>query len=166
MSEPTPVRRGVRLALDLGQARIGVAASDREGIMAHPVATVPAGDQTLGPNDPALAKLLAIVAEYEPFELVVGLPRSLSGGEGPAAVKIRRQAAALAAALVSYGVAVRLVDERFTTTTATRQLHQAGRKARQHRSVIDQVAAVGILEHALESERRTGGAPGEVVVPG
>lgn len=160
------LRRGVRLGLDLGQVRIGVAASDRDGIMASPVTTVPAGDQTLGPTDAALPKLLAVVTEYEPFEVVVGLPRSLSGAEGPAAAKIRKQADALARALVPYGASVRLVDERFTTTTAARQLHQAGRKAKQQRSVIDQVAAVGILEHALETERRTGEPPGELVTPG
>lgn len=157
-------RSGVRLGIDLGQARIGVAACDRDGILAHPVSTVPAGDTTLSASDPARAALMAIVAEYEPFEVVVGLPRSLSGGEGPAAARIREQTQQLAAALSPYGVGVRLVDERFTTTTASRQLRSAGRSAKRQRSVIDQAAAVGILEHALDLERRTGLPPGEPVV--
>ena len=128
------------------------------------MSTVAATDGSWSGADPALAALVAIVAEYEPFEVVVGLPRSLSGGEGPAAVRIREQAVRLAGALTPYGVGVRLVDERFSTTTASRQLHSAGRSAKRQRSVIDQAAAVGILEHALDLERRTGRPPGEPVV--
>lgn len=161
---PTGFRRGVRLGLDLGRVRVGVAACDPDGILAHPVSTVAATDGSWAGSDRALAGLLAIVTEYEPFEVVVGLPRSLSGGDGPAATGIREQATRLAGALAPYGVALRLVDERFTTTTASRQLRSAGRSARQQRSVIDQAAAVGILEHALDLERRTGQPPGEPVV--
>lgn len=162
-STPPPFRRGVRLALDLGQARIGVAACDRDAILAHPVRTVRAGNGKLNDDDPALDELLELVEELEPTEVVIGLPRSLDGGEGPAARRIRQQARRFAAATVPYGITVRLVDERFTTTTATRQLHEAGRRSHQQRSVIDQAAAVGILEHALETERRTGEPPGEAV---
>ena len=158
------MRRGVRMALDLGQVRVGVAACDRDGILAHPVTTVPGTDGSWSGDDPALAQLLSVVAEYEPFEVVVGLPRSLTGQEGPAATRIREQAERLATALSPYGVGVRLVDERFTTTTASRQLRAAGRSAKRQRQVIDQAAAVGILEHALELERRTGLPPGEPVV--
>ncbi len=164
-SEPAapPFRRGVRLALDLGQARIGVAACDRDGILAHPVRTVRAGNGKLNDDDTALDELLEIVEDHEPTEVVIGLPRSLDGGEGPAARRIRQQARRFALALVPYGISVRLVDERFTTTTATRQLHESGRRSHQQRSVIDQAAAVGILEHALDIERRTGQPPGEAV---
>ncbi len=79
------VRIGVRLALDWGKARIGVAASDPGGILAHPVETVPAGPG-------ALPRISALVAEYEPFEVVLGLPRNLAGVEGPAAIAMREVA--------------------------------------------------------------------------
>ena len=105
-------RRGVRLALDWGDARIGVAACDRDGVLAYPLDTVQAGPAELD-------RLVAIVAEQEPLEVVVGLPRSLSGADGPAAVKVRGRAEALAARL---DVPVRLVDERLTTVTASRRL--------------------------------------------
>ncbi|OYO15635.1 Holliday junction resolvase RuvX [Enemella evansiae] len=148
------MRTGVRLALDWGDARIGVAACDGAGTLAYPVETVPGNKQSLD-------RIAALVAEYEPFEVVVGLPRSLSGSEGPAAAKIRQHALALAGRLS--GVQVRLLDERLTTVTAARTLSQRGRKAKQQRAVIDQVAAVTILEQALEAERRTGRPPGELL---
>jgi putative Holliday junction resolvase len=146
-------RRGVRLALDWGDARIGVAACDRDGLIAFPIATVVAGDA-------ALRDISALVDEHEPLEVLVGLPRSMSGGEGPAAVKVRAQAVRLAAAV---SVPVRLVDERLTTVTASRRLREGGTKAKQQRSVIDAAAAVAILEHALALERGRGQQPGELV---
>ena len=76
------LRRGVRIALDWGDVRIGVAACDPEGVLAYPIDTVRAGDQEI-------AKLTAVISEYGPIEVLVGLPRSLSGGEGPAAGKAR-----------------------------------------------------------------------------
>lgn len=148
------VRAGVRLALDWGDARIGVAACDGQGLLAYPLETVPAGKQAQG-------RLAALVAEHAPIELIVGLPRSLSGGEGPAATKIRRQARSLEKRIRP--IPLRLVDERLTTVTAARALSESGRKAHQQRSVIDQAAAVAILEHALDIERRTGSPPGELV---
>lgn len=148
------LRPGVRLALDWGDARIGVAACDAGGVLAYPVETVRAED--------ALARIAALVEEYGPFEVIVGLPRSLHGGEGPAATRIRRHASTLARRISP--VQVRLVDERLTTVTAARTLSERGRTARRQRSVIDQVAAVTILEHALDTERRTGLAPGEPLI--
>ncbi|TDT33488.1 Holliday junction resolvase RuvX [Naumannella halotolerans] len=152
------MRIGRRLGIDWGEARIGVAACDPAGTMSFPVQTVPAGDR-------ALAQLLDIVAEYEPIEIVVGLPRSLSGGEGPAAARIRDHAAALAVAVANSGVGsdvrVRLVDERLTTVSASRMLSGQGRSAKRQRSVIDQAAAVAILDNALDAERGTGTPPGE-----
>jgi putative holliday junction resolvase len=152
------MRAGVRLGLDWGEARIGVAACDPAGTLAFPVATVPAGPA-------AEEALLALVEEYRPMELVVGLPRSLSGGEGPAAVRIRSAAAALASLLERREdpVPVRLVDERLTTVSAARQLREAGRRAKQQRGVIDSAAATGILEHALAVERAGGKPPGELL---
>ena len=147
------MRTGVRLALDWGKARIGVAASDPEGILAHPVETVPAGPG-------ALARIAALVAEYVPIEVVLGLPRNLAGAEGPAAIAVREVAAELAAGLGD--VPIRLVDERLTTVTAARRLSSAGRRARRQRQVIDQAAAVALLEQSLQHERTTGRPPGEL----
>lgn len=148
------MRTGVRLALDWGRARIGVAASDPQGILAHPVETV-----TAGPG--AVARIAALVAEYEPLELVLGLPRNLAGAEGPAAIAVREVAAELSAGLP--GVPIRLVDERLTTVAASRQLSRAGRNTRRQRSVIDQAAAVALLEQTLQHERTTGRPPGELL---
>lgn len=106
-------------------------------------------------------RLRQIVEEYEPIEVVVGLPRSLSGGEGPAAVKVRKFAQEMAKGIAP--VPVRLVDERMTTVTATHGLRASGVKAKKGRSVIDQAAAVVILQTALEAERVSGRPPGEGV---
>ena len=97
------------MGLDWGEARIGVAACDPAGTLAFPVATVAAGPAAYG-------TIRDLIREYEPLELIVGLPRSLSGGEGPAAARVRTAAAELAARLVADGtaLAVRLVDERLT----------------------------------------------------
>ena len=149
------MRRGVRIALDIGDARIGVASSDPHGILATPVETV-----RRGPGD--LDRIAALATELEAFEIVVGLPRSLSGGEGPAAVKIR-ETAELVRAKVQAGnaeTAVRLVDERFTTVTAERMLRERGKKGSKRRAVVDQAAAVVILQHALDLERESGNPPG------
>ncbi|MEU4293221.1 Holliday junction resolvase RuvX [Kribbella sp. NPDC026596] len=149
------MRRGVRIALDIGDARIGVASSDPHGILATPVETV-----RRGPGD--LNRIAALAAELEAVEIVVGLPRSLSGGEGPAAVKIR-ETAELVRAKVQAGnaeTAVRLVDERFTTVTAERMLRERGKKGSKRRAVVDQAAAVVILQHALDLERESGNPPG------
>ncbi len=153
-------RPGVRLGLDWGDARIGVAACDRDGLLAFGVGRVTAGAGEL-------ADLLALVTEYQPVEIVVGLPRSLSGGEGPAAAKIRDKAVGLLDEIHRAGhrIDVRMVDERLTTVSAARSLREAGRRARQHRSVIDQTAAATILEHALSIERSTRQPPGELVSP-
>jgi putative Holliday junction resolvase len=150
------MRRGRRLAVDVGDARIGVASCDPDGILATPVETVPGRDVPA-----AHRRLRQLVEEYEPIEVVVGLPRSLKGGEGPAAVKARAFAQELAKGIKP--VPVRLVDERMTTVTATQGLRASGVKAKKGRSVIDQAAAVIILQQALESERVSGKAPGEGV---
>ncbi|KND26878.1 Holliday junction resolvase RuvX [Streptomyces acidiscabies] len=150
------MRRGRRLAIDVGDARIGVASCDPDGILATPVETVPGKDVPA-----ARRRLKQLVDEYEPIEIVVGLPRSLKGGEGPAAVKVRGFAEALAKAVDP--IPVRLVDERMTTVTAAQGLRASGVKSKKGRSVIDQAAAVIILQQALESERVSGKAPGEGV---
>lgn len=152
------MRAGVRLGIDPGDARIGVARSDPSGFLATPVETVRRGKGDL-------ARIAAILAEEggttPVVEVVVGLPRSLSGGEGPAAAKVREFAAALARRLAP--VPVRLCDERMTTVSAEAMLRDRGRKGGKRRAVVDQAAAVLILQHALDTERATGSAPGEIV---
>lgn len=147
------MRRGVRLALDWGDVRIGVAACDRDGVLAYPVSTVRAGPEEI-------AELEALVAEYEPIEMLVGLPRSLSGGEGPAAGKARERAKRLAGVV---RVPVRLVDERLTTVTASQRLSEGGKRLKEQRELIDAAAAVAILEQALAFEQSRGIPPGELV---
>ncbi len=150
------MRRGRRIAVDVGDARIGVASCDPDGVLATPVETVP------GREVPAARRrLVAIVEEYEPIEVVVGLPRSLRGTEGPAATKVRGFADELAQAVAP--VPVRLVDERMSTVTATQGLRAAGVRSKKGRSVVDQAAAVIILQNALEMERASGRPPGEAV---
>jgi putative Holliday junction resolvase len=148
------VRRGVRLGVDVGDVRIGVARSDPDGLIATPLETVAQGAAALG-------RLRALLVEEDAAEVVVGLPRSLSGGEGPAAAKVRVFARALAAAVAP--VPVRLCDERLSTVSAEAVLRERGKKGQKRRAVVDQAAAVVILQNALETERSTGAAPGELV---
>ena len=150
------MRRGRRLAVDVGDARIGVASSDPDGLLATPVETVPARDVPA-----AQRRLTELVTEYEPLEVVVGLPRSLKGGEGPAAVKVRGFAEELARKITP--VPVRLVDERMSTVTAAQGMRASGVSAKKGRSRIDQAAAVVILQSALETERMSGRPPGQCI---
>lgn len=147
----------MRLGIDPGDARIGVAASDPSGFLASPVETVARGDGDL-------ARIAAIAEESGAVLVYVGLPRSLSGREGPAAAKVRGFAADLAATL---NVPVRLVDERLSTVTAEAALRQtSGRgkaSGKKRRAVVDQAAAVVILQNALDTERSRGALPGEPV---
>ncbi|QMU76417.1 Holliday junction resolvase RuvX [Streptacidiphilus sp. PB12-B1b] len=153
-------RRGRRIGVDVGDARIGVASCDPDGMLATPVETVPAGPGSQ-------ARLVAIAEEYDAVEVVVGLPRSLNGGEGPAAAKVRTYAAELASLLAARpdAVPVRLVDERMSTVTAAQGLRASGVKSKKGRSVIDQAAAVVILQSALEGEKTSGRPPGQLVGP-
>lgn len=148
------VRNGVRLGIDPGEARIGVARSDPSGFLATPVETVPRG-----PGD--LDRLAALVDEEDAMEIVLGLPRSLSGGEGPAAARVRVFAGALAARVSP--VPIRLCDERLSTVSAEAMLRDRGHSGRKRRSVVDQAAAVMILQQALDTERSTGNPPGEIL---
>ena len=148
------MRFGVRLGIDPGDARIGVARSDPSGMLATPVETVRRGRGDL-------ARIAEILAEENAVEVVVGLPRSLSGREGPAAVKVREFALDLARRVAP--VPVRLCDERLTTVSAEAMLRDRGRKGAKRRAVVDQAAAVVILQQALETERARGSVPGELV---
>jgi putative Holliday junction resolvase len=147
------MRAGVRLGVDVGSVRVGVATCDPAGIIATPV-------RTLQRHQGDLDALAALVTERDAVEVVVGLPTSLSGRPGPAAEAAAAYAALLADRLE---VPVRLVDERFSTVGAQRGLHASGVDTRRGRSVIDQAAAVIILQGALDAERASGAAPGRLV---
>ena len=144
----------MRLAVDPGSVRIGVARSDPSGALATPLTVVRRGRGDLD----ALASLAATEGA---MEILVGLPRSLSGRDGPAAAAARQFAADLAVRVAP--LQVRLVDERFTTATAHGALRAGGHDSRARRQTVDSAAAAVLLEAALESERRTGRAPGELV---
>ena len=150
----TGVRTGVRLGVDVGSVRVGVARSDPGGVLASPLEVI-----THGRGD--LDRLAGLVAEHDVLEVIIGLPTTLAGREGPAAAGAREVAAALAARIAP--VAVRLFDERFTTTTAHAVLRQGGKNSRARRQVVDQAAAAVLLQAALDAERATGQPPGEFV---
>ena len=155
------MRHGTRLGIDPGDARIGVARSDPSGFLATPVETVRRGSGDLRRIRAILAEIREDSGGDGVLEVVVGLPRSLSGREGPAAVKTRDFAVTLARSIAP--VPVRLCDERLTTVSAEAMLRDRGTKGSKRRAVVDQVAAVVILQHALDSERATGTLPGEPV---
>lgn len=135
MSEPA----GPVVALDVGSVRVGVAASDPRRVLASPVATVPAGD---------LAAVAALVAERGAALVVIGLPRTLAGREGES-VQMARDYARRLTPLVA-PVPVELVDERLTTVLGARALAGAGMRGRAQRTVIDQAAAVALLQSVLD----------------
>jgi putative Holliday junction resolvase len=148
------LRVGVRLAIDVGSARIGVAHCDSDGRLASPLATVPRGEGDLD----ALENL---AAADDVIEVVVGLPIGLSGREGPAAADARAFAARLARRVAP--VPVRLVDERFTTVIAHDALRRGGSDSRARRPRVDRAAATLLLQGALDMERSTGRPAGELV---
>lgn len=149
-----PVREGVRLAVDVGSVRVGVARSDPGGLLATPLTVVASGRDELD----ELAKLAAITGA---IEVIVGLPTSLSGQEGVAAATARSFAAELARRLAP--IPVRLVDERFTTTEAHEALRRSGKDSRARRGIVDAAAAAVLLQAALDAERATGRPPGQLV---
>jgi putative Holliday junction resolvase len=142
----TGFRRGVRLGIDVGRARIGVARCDPDGLLAVPVETVPR-------DDSSVARITQLVAEYEPIELVVGLPINLRGEDTASTTDARDFAIALGRAS---GCPVRLIDERLSTVTAHQALRASGRTQRASRGVVDQAAAVVLLQHAVDTEKGTG----------
>ena len=147
----------MRLGVDVGSVRVGVAASDPDGLVATPVVTLRRGHGDV-------EQLVMLVHERRAVEVVVGLPTSLSGRRGPAARAAEDYAQALGDRLAP--VPVRLVDERFSTAGAQRGLHASGVSTRRGRKVIDQAAAVIILQGALDAERSSGVAPGRIVGAG
>jgi putative Holliday junction resolvase len=136
----TGFRRGARLGIDVGRARVGVARCDPDGLLATPVETVP--------------------RDYAAAARIVGLPLNLRGEDTASTADAREFAAALAAAS---GLPVRLVDERLSTVSAHAALRDSGRSQRSSRSIVDQVAAVVLLQQALDVEKSTGRPPGSAV---
>ena len=132
---------GVVVAVDVGTVRVGVAASDPHRILASPVETVPA---------PGHERVAELVREREAVLVVVGLPTSMSGRAASASADMARAWAAAFTPLVA-PVEVRLVDERLTTVTAAAALRASGRSARQGRAVVDQAAAVALLQGVLDA---------------
>ncbi|MBF4560929.1 Holliday junction resolvase RuvX [Microbacterium sp. VKM Ac-2870] len=146
-------RPGVRLGIDVGKARVGVARCDRDGLLAVPVETVPR-------NDDAVRRITELAEEYAAIELLVGLPVSLSGSDTASTADARAFASELSTAS---GVPVRLVDERLSTVSAHAALRDAGRSQRSSRRIIDQVAAVVLLQQAIDVEKSTGAPAGAAV---
>jgi putative Holliday junction resolvase len=143
----------VRLGIDVGRARVGVARCDPDGMLAVPVETVPRSDQSI-------ERLVELAAEYEPLEFVVGLPVNMQGSDTASTVDAREFAAALQ---VRAGVPVRLVDERLSTVSAHAALRSSGRNQKNSRSIVDQVAAVVLLQQAIDMEKSTGNPAGAAV---
>jgi putative holliday junction resolvase len=146
------VRVGSRLGIDVGTVRVGVARSDPHGLLAVPVATLVRLD--------AASDILSLVEEFDVVEVIVGLPLSLSGAHTHSTDNAEAFAMELA---VSLPVPVRMIDERLSTVEAQAGLRDAGRSERAQRGVIDQAAAVILLQHALDSERSQGVAPGRLM---
>lgn len=141
------MRRGVRLGVDVGKVRIGVARCDADGLFASALETVgrsPEGEHA------DLDRLVQIGQDVDAIEWVVGLPLALSGTSTASTNDALGFAQRLAARTT---LPIRLVDERLSTVSATSQLHASGKKTRSHRQVVDQVAAVILLQHALDAER-------------
>ncbi len=136
------------LGIDHGDARIGLAISDELGMLAHPLETIHLKDVA----DP-FARIAAIVTRYQIDNIILGLPRNMDGSYGPAAEKVRAFAEKLQTAS---GCPVKLWDERLTSVAAQRSLHEAGRKVKDSRQVIDQVAAQLILQGWLDSQAPLG----------
>ena len=138
---------------------MGLAVCDRDGVLASPLETVRRPNRGQVPVD--LERIAAVVADYAALEVIVGLPLSMSGARGAAAQIAVDYATAIAASVAP--VPVRLVDERLSSVSAHGQFDAAGVSSRARREVVDQAAAAIILQSALDAERASGDAPGEVV---
>jgi putative Holliday junction resolvase len=147
---------GVRIALDVGSVRIGVAKCDAEGLLATPVTTISAGPE-------AVKQVLDLLLEHQAICVYIGKPISLAGKDTASTQSAIEFAGEVAALLKESETQVRLIDERLSTVSAQRGMHEAGRTVKQSRDAIDQAAAVVILEHALASERNSGTLVGEEV---
>ncbi len=148
---------GVRIALDVGSVRIGVAKCDKEGLLATPLMTISAGSE-------AATQVVELVQDYEVICVYIGKPISLAGKDTASTQSAIVFAGEIAVLLKNSDTQVRLIDERLSTVSAQRGMHEAGRNVKQSRDAIDQAAAVVILEHALASERNSETLVGEEVI--
>jgi putative Holliday junction resolvase len=146
------LRRGVRLGVDVGTVRIGVAISDPDGVLATPLKTVNRDNSEQSEIPADMVELARLIEEHDSVEVVLGLPINLAGQEGPAAVHIRAYASKLATVIAP--VPVLLTDERMSTAVAARRLSDRGVKGKRQRAVVDQAAAVEILQGWLDAQRR------------
>nr|WP_308113606.1 Holliday junction resolvase RuvX [Arthrobacter sp. ISL-30] len=153
--------RGIKLGVDVGTVRVGVAACDPEGILATPFKTV-ARDAKKNSD---IRLIVRHAKELGAVQIFVGLPRTMRGEEHASARTATEYAELLVAELDASGldVPVHLVDERLSTITAHRSLHEAGMSSRDHRKVVDQVAAAGILQHAIDMQKARGADVGSRV---
>jgi putative Holliday junction resolvase len=146
--------QGIKLGVDVGTVRVGVAICDRDAILATPFKTL---DRNPKKNSDVRV-IAALAAERGAVQIFVGLPRTMKGEEHASARMATEYAQLLAEELVRTGldVPVNLVDERLSTVTAHRHLHEAGMSSKNHRKVVDQVAAAGILQHAIDMQKARG----------
>ena len=139
------MQRGRRIAFDYGDVRIGVAASDADSIICSPIATLKSSDKSL------LKSITEIFLDIQPVQIFVGRPALMSGKDGAATDK------AVAFADLLRGITdveVIMVDERLSTVSAARNLRESGKNAKASKDSIDMAAAVGILEFAIDLEKR------------
>ena len=148
------MRNGVRLGIDVGKVRVGIATCDPSGLLATPVVTLQRESEGV------VAEVAKYATDSSAIELVVGLPLNLSGNHTPSTEDAIAFAKEVAAAV---SIPVRMIDERLTTVSAHSALRSSGKKQRGTRSVIDQVAAVMVLQHALDTERSSGKPAGIAV---
>lgn len=139
------MQRGRRLAFDFGDARIGVAVSDPDSILCSPVKTLNTRSELLWDE------IFSLLREFEPIEIYVGRPIHLRGQESPSTAKAEMFARELRE---RYDLKVSMIDERLSTVSAQRHLHEAGLTSKESRKTIDQAAAVEILNMALDLERK------------
>ena len=139
------MQRGRRIAFDYGDVRIGVATSDADSIICSPLTTLKSSDKSL------LKSIAQIFLDIQPIQIFVGRPALLSGKDGAATDK----AVAFADSLRGItDIEVIMVDERLSTVSAARNLRESGKNAKDSKDSIDMAAAVGILEFAIDLEKR------------
>ena len=139
------MQRGRRIAFDYGDVRIGVAVSDPDSLLSSPLTTLKATDKNLS------SQILQIITEIEPVTIYVGRPSLLSGNDGVATEKATEFVSLLRT--ITH-VPIELIDERMSTISASRNLREAGRSAKESKDAIDMAAAVAILEFAIDIEKR------------
>ncbi|CAB4629703.1 unannotated protein [freshwater metagenome] len=150
------MRKGKRLAVDVGTVRIGLAICDPEGILSSPLPTLARSSHV----DKDAQSISELIAELSVIEVIVGDPIALSGEATKSTEDARMWAREIA---TSISVPLRLVDERLTTVSASSKLRESGKDSKSSKHLIDSASAVEILEQALNSERLSGLAPGRLV---